>query len=115
MGPQCMSSHKTIMVITGRAKKKPNNDPLYIHKHLNLPQNTLRDLPKSISKIISDTFSNEDIFKNHIPIYQQALKNSGFNNNLTYSKSQHSSYSHIQEKWEKRHHSRSMLKHILEK
>ena len=88
------------MVITGRAKK-PNNDRIYIHKHLNLPQNILRDPPKSISKRISDTFSNEEIFKNHIPIYQQALKNSGFNNNLTYRQSQHS-YSHIQEKQEKR-------------
>ena len=42
--------------------RKPNNDPIYIHKHSNHPQNILRDLPKSISKRISDTSSNEEIF-----------------------------------------------------
>ena len=80
--------------------RKPNSDPMYIHKHSNHPQNILRDLPKSISKRISDTSSNEEIFNNHIPIYQQAFKNSGFNKNLIYRQSQHSN-SHIQEKQKK--------------
>ena len=73
--------------------RKPNND---IHKHSNHPQNTLRDLLKFISKRISDTSSNEEIFNNHFPIYEQASKNSGFNNNLTYRQLQHSN-SYIQE------------------
>ena len=70
---------------------KPNNNPIHIHKHSNHPQNTLRDLPKSISKRISDTSSNEEIFDNHI---QQALENSGFNDNLVSRQSQDSN-SHI--------------------
>ena len=74
--------------------RKPNNDPIHIHKHSNHPQNTLRDLPKSISKRISDTSSNEEIFNNHI---QQALKNSGLNDNLIDRQSQHSN-SHIHRK-----------------
>ena len=81
--------------------KKPNNDPTYIHKHSNHPQNILRDLSKSISKRISDTSSNEEIFNNHIPIYEQALKNSGFNNYLPYRQPQHCN-SRIQEKQKKR-------------
>ena len=40
---------------TPTPNRKPNNDLLYIQKHSNHPQNTLRDLPKSISKRISDT------------------------------------------------------------
>ena len=48
--------------------RKPNNELIYIHKHSNHPQNILRDLPKSISKRISDTSSNEEIFNNHILI-----------------------------------------------
>ena len=52
--------------------RKPNNDRIYIHKHSNHQQNIFRDLPKSISKRISDTSSNEKIFNNHTPIYQQA-------------------------------------------
>ena len=74
--------------------RKPSSDPIYIHKHSNHPQNILRDLLKSISKRISDFSSNEEIFNNHISIYQQALKNSGFNNDLIYRQSQHSN-SHI--------------------
>ena len=68
--------------------RKPNNDPIYIHKHSNHPQNIFRDLPKSISKRTSDTSSNEEILNNHISIYQQVLKISGFNN-LIYRQSQH--------------------------
>ena len=77
--------------------RKPNNDPRYIHKHLNHSENILGDLPKCISKRISDTSSNKEIFNNHIPIYKQTLKNSGFNNNLPYRQPQHCN-SHIQEK-----------------
>ena len=80
--------------------RKPNNDPRYFHKHLNHSQNILGNLPKYISKIISDTSSNEEIFNNHIPIYEQALKNGGFNNNLTYRQPQDSNL-HIQEKQKK--------------
>ena len=74
--------------------RKPNNDPIHIQKHSNHLKNTLRDLPKSISKRISDTSSNEEIFDNHI---QQALENSGFNDNLIYRQSQDSN-SHIHRK-----------------
>ena len=77
--------------------RKPNNGPTYIHKHSNHPQNILRDLSNFISKRIPDTSSNEELFNNHNPICEQALKNSGFNNNLTYRQPQHSN-SHIQEK-----------------
>ena len=77
--------------------RKPNNDPTYINKHSNHPQSVIRDLPKFTSKRISDTWSNEETFNNHIPIYQQTLKNSGFNNNLIYRQSEHGN-SHIQEK-----------------
>ena len=80
--------------------RKPDNDLIYIHKHSNHPQNIFRDLPKSISKKVTDTSSNEETFNNHIPIYQEALKNSAFNNYPFYRQSQHSN-SHIQEKQKK--------------
>ena len=48
--------------------RKPINDPVYIHKHSNHPQNILGDIPKSISKRVLDTSSNEEIFNNYIPI-----------------------------------------------
>ena len=34
--------------------RKPNNEPVYIHKQSNLPPNILKEFPKSINKRISD-------------------------------------------------------------
>ena len=83
--------------------RKPDNDLIYIHKHSNHPQNIFRDLPKSISKKVTDTSSNEETFNNHIPIYREALKSSAFNNYLSYRQSQQISThnSRIQEKQKK--------------
>ena len=81
---------------------KPNKDPTYIHKHSNHLQDILRDLPKAIGKRISDTSSNEEICSKHIPIYQQALKNSGFNNNLNYRQSRHFTHTRKTEKAQKK-------------
>ena len=80
--------------------RKPDNDLIYIHKHSNRPQNIFRDLPKSISKKVTDTSSNEETFNNYIRIYREALKNSVFNNYLFYRQYQHSN-SRIQEKQKK--------------
>ena len=41
-------------------------------------------LSKSVSKRISKTSSNEQIFKESIPIYEEALKKSGFHEKLEY-------------------------------
>ena len=40
-------------------------------------------LPKSLSKRISEISLNEEIFKQSVPIYQKALKDSGLNENLS--------------------------------
>ena len=44
--------------------------------------NNLRQLAKLVSKRISETSSNEQIFKESIPIYEEALKKSGFHEKL---------------------------------
>ena len=46
--------------------------------------NNLRQLAKLVSKRISETSSNEQIFKESIPIYEEALKKSGFHEKLEY-------------------------------
>ena len=66
--------------------QKPNDEPLYIKKHSNHPPSLLRQLPKSISKRISEISSNEEIFKQSPPIYKKALKGSGFNQKLVCNK-----------------------------
>ena len=56
--------------------KKPNGDPLYINIKSNHPPSTLQQLPKSISKRISEISSNRRILNQSILYYQKALKKS---------------------------------------
>ena len=64
--------------------RKPNDTPVYINKNSNHPPTVPRQLAKSVSKRISETSSNEQIFKESIPIYEEALKKSGFHEKLEY-------------------------------
>ena len=53
---------------------KPNDNQVYINKNSTHPPIVLRQLAKSISKI----------YKESIPIYQEALKKSGFHEKAKY-------------------------------
>ena len=64
--------------------RKPNNKPLYLNVHSNHPPSVIKQLPMSIEKRISDTSSDKKVFDQSIHIYKEALKESGFKNNLTY-------------------------------
>ena len=64
--------------------RKPNDSPVHINKNSNHPPTVLRQLAKSVSKRILETSSNEQIFKESIPIYEEALKKSGFHEKLEY-------------------------------
>ena len=70
---------------TYKPYRKPNNNPIYINKYSNHPPNILKDIPKSVNKRIADISSNQEIFENAIPIYKEALKNSGFNCDMHYT------------------------------
>ena len=65
--------------------KKPDNLPVYIHKHLNHPTTIVNELPKSIAKRISDLSSSENIFHDAIPVHKEALRKSGFTSDLVYT------------------------------
>ena len=54
--------------------RKPDNHPVYINKNSNHPQTVLRELPKSISKKLSEMSSNKEIFQKATPIYSAALE-----------------------------------------
>ena len=53
--------------------RKPNDDPLYIHKHSNHPPRILRQLPASIKKRISTLSSDKQEFDDAAQTYQNAL------------------------------------------
>ena len=66
--------------------RKPDNTLVYINKDSNHPPSILKQLPQAIARRISDISSNEEIFKNAIPTYTEALNNSGFNEELLFQK-----------------------------
>ena len=63
--------------------KKHNDDHLFINKKFNHPPPILQQLPKSISKTISEILSNERIFNQSIPYYGNASKKSRYKVSLT--------------------------------
>ena len=66
--------------------QKANHNPLYINKNSNHLPCILKQLPVSIEKRLSETSSNENVFNDAAKLYNDALKESGFNYNLKYSK-----------------------------
>ena len=62
--------------------RKPINKSIFISKQSTHPPNVLKQLPKFIAKRISDTSSSKDLFDKSISIYQNALNESGFKEEL---------------------------------
>ena len=67
-----------------RPYRKPDNIPIYVNCKSNHPSTILKQLPKAISKRISDISSDENVFQASIPTYAEALQKSGFNERLIY-------------------------------
>ena len=65
---------------------KTNNEINYIHKQSNYPPSIIKQLPLSVEKRLSKLSSNEKMFNDSIPIYQEALIKAGYNHKLTYQK-----------------------------
>ena len=69
-----------------RPFNKTNNEINYIHKQSNHPPSIIKQLPLSVERRLSKLSSNEKIFNDSIPIYQEALIKAGYNHKLTYQK-----------------------------
>ena len=57
---------------------KPNDKPTYVHADSNHPPCILKNIPKSVNQRLSSISSNEEIFKEACPPYQEALNKSGY-------------------------------------
>ena len=68
--------------------RKPDNPPVYINSCSNHPPTVIKQLPKSISKRLSDLSSNKEIFEKTKPAYRDALNKSGFQEKLSYASAQ---------------------------
>ena len=69
-----------------RPFNKTNNEINYIHKQSNHPPSIIKQLPLSVEGRLRKISSNEKIFNDSIPTYQEALIKAGYNHKLTYQK-----------------------------
>ena len=64
--------------------RKPDNNPLYINAKSNHPPSIIKHLPASISTRISSLSCDPDEFNKASQTYNDALKTSGYHENLRY-------------------------------
>ena len=65
--------------------RKPNSDPIYNNKCSNHPKNIIKDLAKAIGERLLNTSCNQEVFEATLLIYEEALRNNGFNEKLSYT------------------------------
>ena len=65
--------------------RKPNNDPLYIHKESNHPPSITKQLPAASNRRIASLSSDKQTFDSVASTYDYALKQSNYNTKLHYS------------------------------
>ena len=68
--------------------RKPDNNPLYINAKSNHPPSIIKQVPASISSRISTLSCDANGFQNTAQLYNNALKSSGYNENIQYVKNQ---------------------------
>ena len=70
---------------TYETDRKPSNAPVYINKQSDHPSNITADIPKAISKCLTNVSCNKNGFDRSVDIYQTALKNNRFDGTITYN------------------------------
>ena len=68
--------------------RKPNDEQLYININSNHPPSIKKALPNIISNRLSELSCNLDNFKKAISPYKNAIKQSGYKDNLIFSETQ---------------------------
>ena len=64
--------------------KKPNDQPLYVHKDSNHPDTVKRGIPRSVNKRLNTISSTKESFDRAKGEYQKALQESGYNFKLEF-------------------------------
>ena len=78
--------------------RKPNDVPLYIHKHSNHPHTVLKQLPITINKRLAEISSEKAAFDAEKEEYQKALLNSGYKHILEYNQESEPQEAHNKKK-----------------
>ena len=64
---------------------KPENEIQYIHKHSNHPPSIIKQLPLTVQTRLSNNSSSQEIFDKAAPVYQEALRKSGYEETLKFT------------------------------
>ena len=64
--------------------RKPNDYPLYINAQSNHPPNIIKQLPKMITKRLSEISCNAEEFNKAKGAYEESLRNSGYDSKMEY-------------------------------
>ena len=64
---------------------KPNSTPLYVHSLSNHPKKILQNVPLAVNERLNRISSNQAVFSEAAPVYQEALYKSGYSHKLSYS------------------------------
>ena len=67
-----------------RPFRKDSRPPVYIQKSSNHPPHISKQLPNMISKRISTISTNKDVFDSESAVYNTALRNAGYKENIVY-------------------------------
>ena len=70
-----------------RPYRKPDSSLLYVNSKSNHPPSVLKQIPQGIAKRLSDISSSKEIFDAAVPEYKEALRKSGYDDDLKYEKS----------------------------
>ena len=68
---------------------KPGNQPTYVNSSSNHPPCVLKAIPEGVNTRLCSISSDAEVFDRAAPPYQKALKESGFNHVLKFSKPEH--------------------------
>ena len=73
---------------TGEYKqfRKEGDKPVYVHSQSNHPPSILKNIPKNVNHRLNIISSNEKVFNEVKPMYQEALNASGYKHNLKFEK-----------------------------
>ena len=63
---------------------KPGNIPQYVHRLSNHPPAIIKNIPTNVNKRLSSISSSEIFFQKAAPLFQEAIKKSGYDFKLTY-------------------------------
>lgn len=74
--------------------RKPGDNPIYINRQSNHPPSILKQLPGAISRRLTDLSCSETAFEDAAPMYNAALKASGYAENVMYDQTRKVPHAH---------------------